>query len=127
MCNSTHLVLLTLRAACKERSSPQDIIFHSDRGSPYTSISVRKFCREHSMNVSYSRPHTPTDNPVMEAFFSSLKQEKLYRCNSHSVVAFYKAIGDYVAYYNSKRPHQTLGFLTPDAKEATLANGGSEP
>ena len=76
---STHLVLLTLRAACKERSSPQDIIFHSDRGSPYTSMSVRKFCREHGMNVSYSRPH------------------------------------------------QTLGFLTPDAKEAAPANGGSEP
>ena len=79
------------------------------------------------MTVSYSRPPMLTDNPVMEAFFSSLKQEKLYRCNSHSVAVFYKAIGDYVAYYNSKRPHQTLGFLTPDAKEATHANGGSEP
>jgi transposase InsO family protein len=126
MRNSTHLVLLTLRAACKERSSPQDTIFHSDRGSPYTSMSVRKFCREHGMNVSYSHPHTPTDNPVMEAFFSSLKQEKLYRCNSQSVAAFYKAIDDYVAYYNSKRQHQTLGFLTPNAKEAALANGGSK-
>ena len=78
------------------------------------------------MNVSYSRLRTPTDNPVMESFFSSLKQEKLYRCNPHSVAAFYKAIGDYVTYYNSKRPHQTLSFLTPDAKEATFANGGSE-
>ena len=125
--NSMHLVLLTLRAACKERKAPSDmLVFHSDRGSPYTSMETRRFCRDMKINVSYSRPGTPTDNPVMESFFSSLKREKLYRCNCHSVGELYAAVSDYVAYYNTMRLHQTLGFLTPDAKEAAYKGGGSK-
>jgi len=123
MRNSAHLVLMTLRAACKARNPPAEIIFHSDRGGPYTSMSVRRFCREHSIQVSYSRPGTPTDNAVMESFFSSLKQEKLYRCECRSVHAFRTAVADYFEYYNTRRPHQSLAFKTPAARDAAFAGG----
>ena len=123
--NSTHLILMTLRKAIDERQAPKDIIFHSDRGSPYTSFATRKFCRSHKINVSYSKARTPVDNAVMESFFSNLKQEDLFRQNYHSVRAFYKGVDEYVSYYNNDRPHQTLGNITPNNKEM-IFNGGSK-
>ena len=123
--NSTHLVLLTLRAACRERHPPKNIVFHSDRGSPYTSFATRRFCRDNGMEVSYSRPRAPTDNAVSESFFNSLKAECLYRCGPQSARAFLRSIDEYFAYYNSKRPHQAIGFLTPDDKDKSW-QGGSE-
>ena len=100
------------------------MIFHSDRGSPYTAFATRKFCREREINVSYSKARTPIDNAVMESFFSSLKLEELYRHNYHSVHAFYKSIDEYITYYNTARPHQKHGNTTPDQKEKSF-NGGS--
>jgi transposase InsO family protein len=123
--NSTHLILITLRNAIKGRHPPKDMIFHSDRGSPYTAFATRRFCRESGINVSYSKARTPIDNAVMESFFSSLKLEELYRHNYHSVRAFYKSIDEYITYYNTARPHQKLGNTTPDQKEKSF-NGGSK-
>lgn len=123
--NSTHLILITLRNAIKGRHPPKDMIFHSDRGSPYTAFATRRFCRESGINVSYSKARTPIDNAVMESFFSSLKLEELYRHNYHSVRAFYKSIDEYITYYNIARPHQKLGNTTPDQKEKSF-NGGSK-
>ena len=123
--NSTHLILITLRNAIKGRHPPKDMIFHSDRGSPYTAFATRRFCRERGINVSYSKSRTPIDNAVMESFFSSLKLEELYRHNYHSVRAFYKSIDEYITYYNTVHPHQKLGNTTPDQKEKSF-NGGSK-
>jgi transposase InsO family protein len=123
--NSTHLILITLRNAIKGRHPPKDMIFHSDRGSPYTAFATRRFCRERGINVSYSKARTPIDNAVMESFFSSLKLEELYRHNYHSVRAFYKSIDEYITYYNTVHPHQKLGNTTPDQKEKSF-NGGSK-
>ena len=116
---------MMLRKAIKERQAPKDIIFHSDRGSPYTSFATRRFCRSHKINVSYSKARTPVDNAVMESFFSNLKQEDFFRQKYHSVRAFYEGVEEYVSYYNNDRPHQSLGNIAPNKKEKSFDVGSN--
>jgi len=66
---------------------------------------------------SFSNSGKPHDNAVAEAFFSSLKTEELYRMNYKSEKEFRQSVEDYVLFYNTKRPHRTLAYKTPDRFE----------
>jgi transposase InsO family protein len=66
---------------------------------------------------SFSKSGSPHDNAVAEAFFSSLKKEELYRTNYKSENEFRKSVEDYMFFYNSKRPHSTLLYKTPNRYE----------
>ena len=57
------------------------------------------------------------DNAVAESFFATLKREELYRRDYTSEKHLTQALASYIDYYNSKRPHKTLGYLTPQEKE----------
>ena len=76
------------------------------------------------MVQSYSKPHTPTDNAVAEAFFKSLKQEELYRRVYRSEREFKESIAEYMRFYNEDRPHKTLHYKTPIQFEAEYYDGG---
>lgn len=117
MRNSTHLVKMTIRDAVVLRKPPVGLIFHSDRGANYTSFAFWQYLRKQGIVHSLSRPHTPTDNSVMESFFNILKTEELYRRRYHSVRELKASIGEFIEFYNSKRPHQALGMKAPDAVE----------
>ena len=54
---------------------------------------------------------------MAEAFFSALKKEELYRTNFKSENEFYKSVDNYIEFYNTKRPHGTLAYKTPDRFE----------
>ncbi|VDN47483.1 conserved protein of unknown function [Petrocella atlantisensis] len=54
-----------------------------------------------------------TDNNRIERFFRSLKQEKLYIYAYESVNELKTLIQEYMKYYNTERPHQSLGYSTP--------------
>jgi len=60
----------------------------------------------------------------MEAFFSSMKKEELYRYNYRSEREFKKSVEDYVWFYNTKRPHRPLSYKTPDQYEASYGEKG---
>lgn len=79
-----------------------------------------------SLNIthSFSRAYVPYDNSVMESFFSSFKREELYRTKYRSEADFYKAVDNYIDFYNTKRPHKKLHYKTPQQKEEeyTLKN-----
>ena len=53
----------------------------------------------------------------MESFFASLKREELYRKKYRSEKEFYKAVKDYIEFYNEQRPHAKLQYKTPNQKE----------
>ena len=53
----------------------------------------------------------------MEAFFSNMKKEELYRTNYRSVDEFKKGVEDYIKLYNTDRPHSTLDYKTPNTYE----------
>lgn len=115
--NSTQLLTSTFRQAWPHRNPPEGLIFHSDRGSPYLSFSFQALLKNRQVHQSFSKPRTPYDNAVAESFFATLKREELYRRDYTSEKHLTQALASYIDYYNSKRPHKTLGYLTPQEKE----------
>jgi transposase InsO family protein len=67
---------------------------------------------------SFSRPHVPYDNSVMESFFSNMKREELYRTKYRSEKELRAAVDAYIKFYNGERPHSKNQYKTPDRKEA---------
>ena len=70
----------------------------------------------------FSRAHIPYDNSVMEAFFSNLKREELYRTKYRSENEFRTAVDTYMVFYNEQRPHAKNGYKTPFKKELYFLN-----
>lgn len=114
---STQLVTATFKQAFEERNPGEDLIFHSDRGCQYTSQAFRTLLRNYHVTQSFSKGGTPYDNGVMESFFSSLKQEELYRSSYRSENEFKKRVAEYMEFYNKRRPHRANQYKTPDEAE----------
>lgn len=121
--NSTHLVRIAVQKAYKVRRPAAGLIFHSDRGGNYCSKALREYLVKLGVVQSFSRPHMPYDNSVMESFFSSMKREGLYRTQYRSERELMEAISAYMTFYNEKRPHAKLKYKTPSEVEAEYANG----
>ena len=114
---STQLVTSTFKAVCKEKPFNKSIIFHSDRGTQYTSATFRKLLQDYNFIQSFSKPHNPYDNSVMESFFGILKKEEMYRRNYQSISDFKSSIKKYINFYNEQRPHKANNYLSPNKKE----------
>jgi putative transposase len=91
-----------------------DAIFHSDRGTQYTSAEFAKFCTEKHVRTSVGRTGVCWDNAVAESFFASLKNEMYYRYTFPTRAHARFAVADYIeVFYNRRRLHSTLGYRTP--------------
>lgn len=66
---------------------------------------------------SFSALGRPHDNAIAESFFASFKKEEAYRREYTSEQSFRKSVEQYVMFYNTSRPHQTLNYHTPQAFE----------
>lgn len=119
--NSTNLVRNAFVSAIASRK-PQQLTLHTDRGTPYTSFTMRKLARKNNVAQSFSYPGKPHDNAVMESFFASLKKEELYRVSYQSEVEFRKSIEKYLSFYNTARPHSHLDYKTPEKYESIFWN-----
>lgn len=115
--HSTYLITSTFKCAFKERGHPQQLMFHSDQGTQYTSKAFRTLLRVNNVVQSFSRSGRPHDNAVAEAFFSALKKEELYRINFKAEREFYESVDSYIIFYNTQRPHGTLAYKTPEQVE----------
>ena len=115
--NNTRLVKRTLKEAYEERKPDDGLIFHSDNGSNYTSKSFMKYLKELNITQSFSRPHIPYDNSVIESFFKYLKAEELYRTKYKSEREFKESLARYMTFYNTERPHSIIKYWTPDKWE----------
>lgn len=108
------LVCDALKMAIGLRQPGPGLIFHSDRGSQYTSAAFRELLARHQVRQSVSRPRQCWDNAVAESFFATLKVEMVYRQPLPTRRAARAAVFDYVeAFYNRKRLHSSLGYRTP--------------
>ncbi len=120
--NNTRLVKRTLKEAYDERKPDDGLIFHSDNGSSYTSKSFMKYLKELNISQSFSRPHIPYDNSVVESFFKYLKAEELYRTKYKSEREFKESLARYMTFYNTERPHSIIKYWTPDKWESKYWN-----
>lgn len=106
-----------LRKACKDRDHPGALIFHTDRGSQYTSQEFQETLAESGIQSSMGRTGDCFDNAVAESFFSTLKRERIHRETYATIEQARRRVDDYIRYYNRTRRHSTLGMKSPDRYE----------
>ncbi len=117
------LVCDALGMAINQRRPRPGLIFHSDRGSQYTSKQFTRLLSRHGIRQSLSRPRQVWDNAVMESFYSTLKVELIHRHAWSTRTQARQAIFEWVeVFYNRQRLHSSLEYLTPAAYEACLAS-----
>lgn len=121
----TSLVTEALEMALTQRRPGAGLIFHSDRGSQFTSGEFRELLGKHKITQSLSRPGQCWDNAVAESFFATLKEELLYRGNWPTRSSAKRAIFEYVeVFYNRQRMHSALDYLSPVDYEARKTDLG---
>jgi transposase InsO family protein len=99
------------------------LIFHSDRGIQYACTEFRQLLNQHKVQQSMSRRANCWDNAVAESFFKSLKVEWLYGNRFASRVQAQLAVFEYIeTWYNTRRRHSALGYMTPTEFEHLMSN-----
>ena len=112
------LVMTAVKKAYDKRNCPKGLMFHSDRGSQYTAFSFRQLLDSLNVVQSFSKKGYPFDNACCECFFKYLKKEETNRRTYHSLQELQLSIFEYIeGFYNSRRPHGSLGMLTPNEKK----------
>ena len=114
----TALVTSAWQRALCHRQPPTGLIFHSDRGVQYASHSFRQSLQQAGTMPSMSRKANCYDNAAMEAFWSTLKLELIYREVFTTREQARAALFEYIeVFYNRQRLHSALGYQTPAAFE----------
>jgi transposase InsO family protein len=114
-------IMKTWISARKNRNINFGFIFHSDRGVQYASNKMTNlFSLNMKITQSMSRKGNCWDNAVAESFFKTIKHEWLYRFKFTSYNQLYKSIDNYINWYNTKRLHSSLGYITPLEMELKL-------
>lgn len=114
----TNLVIAVFQKAYEKRKMPYGLMFHSDRGTPYTAFSFRQLLDSLNVVQSFSKKGYPFDNACCECFFKYLKKEETSHKSYPSLQELQLSIFEYIeGYYNSKRPHLSLNMLTPNEAE----------
>ena len=111
------LVIDALRMAWFRRRPTNGLIFHSDRGSQYASGDFQKQLVTFGMKGSMSRKGDCWDNAVTETLFGSLKVERLHGMHFATRRQAKDEVIDWLQFYNHRRLHSKLGYLSPMAFE----------
>ena len=108
------LVLNAFSSAVGRRGCAPGALFHSDRGSQYTSADYRKILRAHGIQSSMSRRGNCWDNAVAESFFATLEKELMVDLVGLGREQIRGAVILYIeSYYNQERIHSSISYETP--------------
>ncbi len=116
------LVSKALKKAHNLRQPPKGVIFHSDRGSQYTSNDYQKLLRRYGMRASMGDVGACWDNAVVERFFGSLKHDWILKINQPTRAFIKQDVTVYIKYYNLERLHSANGDLSPIEFENSKQN-----
>ncbi len=115
---TAELAIEAVKNACLNVSNTEGIILHSDLGSQYTSMAFESCLASMGMIHSFSRKGNPYDNACIESFHSLLKKEEVYLHTYQNSKEARRAIFEYIeGWYNRKRIHSAIGYMTPQQKE----------
>ncbi|MFC8583688.1 IS3 family transposase [Streptomyces sp. NPDC057217] len=108
------LVVDAVQAAVDARGGAvHGVVFHSDRGTRYTSAAFAEVCRAHGIRRSTGRVGSSYDNALAESFFATLKRELLYGSRWMTRAQARMAVFAWMAWCNRKRRHSALGYHSP--------------
>jgi putative transposase len=120
---TARLALVALEMALEGRSPVTGLVHHSDRGVQYAHAEYLRMLRNHGVIPSVSRLGRPYDNGNCECFFRTLKQEEINTKEYRDLEDLRLHIAEFIErYYNQKRLHSALGYLSPAEFERTTAS-----
>ena len=108
------LSIQALNRAIITRQPEEGLLHHSDRGSQYSSQDYINLLKENEMVISMSKKGDPYDNACIESFHSTIKKEWIHRKKYKTREEAINSINYYISsFYNVRRKHSTLGYLSP--------------
>jgi len=123
----TELVEEALQMAFLTRRPGPSVIFHSDRGCQYTSGDYAALARANGVVLSVGRKGECWDNAVAESFFATIKRELIDTRTWPTRTGLHAAIFEYIeGWYNTRRLHSSLGYMSPATYEATIRRNAEE-
>lgn len=123
----TELMLAALEMAALQRK-PKTVIHHSDQGCQYTSLAFGRRCEELGVRPSMGSVGDAYDNAMAESFFATLECELLDRTRFQTPAEAEPAVFSWIeAWYNTKRRHSSIGYLSPNEFERRHAEGVPQP
>jgi len=113
-----------LEEALRTHDRPE--IFNSDQGSQFTSEAFTGVLKREGIDISMDGRGRAFDNIFVERLWRSVKHEDVYLKGYGSMGELMLGLAEYFAFYNGERPHQSLGYKTPDIVYRTAIGGGAE-
>jgi putative transposase len=92
---------------------PTSFLLRSDNGLVFTSRSYTTLVRSYGLRQEFITPHSPEQNGMVERLIRTLKEQCVHRHRFETLQHASRVIGDWVGFYNTRRPHQALGMRTP--------------
>ncbi|WP_222854057.1 IS3 family transposase [Fodinicola acaciae] len=119
-------VTAALSMAITVRRPADGVVLHADRGSQYTSREFVDFCQENGVRNSVGRTGICCDNAAAESFWATLKKEYIHLHPFDTVARLKRGTFEYIeGYYNTRRIHSALEYLTPVEYENRFMNQGN--
>lgn len=94
-------------------SVPKSFLLRSDNGLVFTSRSYTRLVRSYGLKQEFITPHCPQQNGMIERVIRTLKEQCVHRHRFETLQHASRVIGDWIRFYNTRRPHQALGMKTP--------------
>jgi putative transposase len=113
-----------LEEALRHFGTPE--IFNTDQGSQFTSAGFTEVLKGRGIRISMDGRGRAADNIFVERLWRSVKYEDIYLKEYATVAELLSGLTRYFEYYNTERPHQSLGYQTPDQVYATGQGGGAK-
>jgi putative transposase len=118
------LAVMALKRAIERHRPPAGLIFHSDQGIEYANYALRSLLYLYGIQQSMSRRGNCYGNAHMESFFHTLKTECLYHEQLDRLDQAQMLLFQYIdAFYNTRRPHSSLDYLSPEEYQNRHASG----
>ncbi len=114
---SVHGCIEALKMALKHRiNKSENIIHHSDRGVQYCSHAYVNLLKKNNIQISMTQTGDPLENAVAERINKTIKEEFTNdkQLNFTTIVKAKTEIKKFIEFYNTKRPHRSVSWLTPD-------------
>lgn len=100
---------------------PQPFLLRSDNGLVFTSRDYTRLVRSYGLRQEFITPHCPQQNGMVERVIRTLKEQCIHRHRFESQQHATRVVGDWIQFYNHRRPHQALGMKTPAEAYALAA------
>lgn len=119
---AAELACRALRGALRQRKPAGPLVHHSDRGVQYACDDYQQLLSAGGLEVSMSRKGNCYDNAPMESFFGTLKTELVHHEKYPTREAARQSLFEYIeVFYNRRRRHSSLGYVSPHEYEQALA------